>query len=378
MPLTQDPPPPLVRSDSLMAQEASADVDQHQHQGHHQQSTLIPPSASRDTVQVEQTGREVTPSLAPPLGDLHIDMSPSAEMQRRQDRDGPPSLSSPSTSPTRHQRITHSSGPGVSDRGTKRRRRSSCQERDEMRRSSLKRCLAVNNNIPVIQSDRDEVLQKQLSVSPDHHGDEGSAMFPIGFAPHGAEGRTSVDSNYIHPSDGSFGSSSSWASSTLDGPLASSSSLVTEGAPPPTFTCPFNKAWSETETGSAMATTSSPGQYTGALRDDRRNSSISSQHLRGGSEWSMNPTGQRRDTIPSLLSSPSTSFTGSSNAMEKREELRPFPTENLPMDIINLILDHVLGGIFEHGQNGRWKDKRGQEEDKVHWVRSLKVSSQCI
>jgi hypothetical protein len=277
MPITQDPPSPLVRLDPLMAQEASADGDQHQHQeSRHQHSPMIFPSASLLTGKVEQTGREVTP-LAPPLGDLHIDMSPSAEMQRRQNQDAPSSRSSPSTSPTRHQRITRSPGSGGLDRGIKRRRRSSCQERDEMRRSSLKRCLAVNNKITFLQSDQDDVLQPQLSVSPDHHGDKGSAMFPIGLASHGAEEWTSIDSNFIHTSNGSFGSSSSWASSTLDGPLASTSSLVTEGALPPTFTCPFNDSWSETETGLAMATTSSPGH----LRDDRRNSSISSQHSRG-------------------------------------------------------------------------------------------------
>ena len=218
MPMTQDPPPPLARLDPLMAQEASGDRDQHQHQhqGRHQHPSLASPSASRLVPKVEQTGREVTP-LAPPLGDLHIDMSPSAETQRQQDQDGTPSYSSPSTSPTRRQHMVHSPGSAYADRGIKRRRRSSCQERDEMRRSSLKRCLAVNNSIPIIQNNQDADLQQQqqLSVSPDHHqhhGDKGSDTLTTGFVSRGAEGWKSIDSKSIHTSNGSFGSSSSWAS----------------------------------------------------------------------------------------------------------------------------------------------------------------------
>lgn len=64
----------------------------------------------------------------------------------------------------------------------------------------------------------------------------------------------------------------------------------------------------------------------------------------------------------------------SSPAASTVQEWKPFPVDKLPRDIINLILDHVLGSP-EFGQNGRWKDKRGQEEDKVQMVKALKVGS---
>lgn len=54
--------------------------------------------------------------------------------------------------------------------------------------------------------------------------------------------------------------------------------------------------------------------------------------------------------------------------------LKPFPTDKIPMEIIYNILEQVFTApVF--GGNGRWKDKKGQEEDKVRFVRDLKRSA---
>lgn len=304
-------------------------------------------SAMMATESESQRGRRRS-SLAPPLADLHVNSINLASQTK-------------STEPL----VSEDS---ASERGLKRRRRSSAVDKcDEMRRMSLKRCNGSGGLVEQV----DDIKHRQAEQPQRAHVDSSCQLMTT-------NGATDVSSSSTSVSYSSTSASASTSSlvkeldaTSLSTPLAASddSSTAGQGGPvkqirqQPVFTCPFTPyAQDRREHSHSMR-----GYEDHSLdidRGDRRNSSISSQHTRRDSGWSTTESG-RGTTMTSGISSPAASTV---------QEWKPFPVDKLPRDIINLILDHVLGSP-EFGQNGRWKDKRGQEEDKVQMVKALKVGS---
>ena len=278
-----------------------------------------------------------------------------------------------------------------SDRGLKRRRRSSGVERcDEMRRMPSKRCNGGSISQPgggyddvIVVVDGDQQRndqQHRQHQEPSHHAKDaashqlltppGSILWSSTSSNSSASASTSSLVTELHDTSLSTPKSDSASSSSQHRPQPRPQAQPQQQQQP-VFTCPFTKDRQDQQLRMAYGSDSSSHEHN---RGDRRNSSISSQITRRDSGWST--TDSRRGTITSGISSPSTSTTAVDMATNK-QEWKPFPIDRLPRDIVNLILDHVLGSP-EFGQNGRWKDKRGQEEDKVQMVRALKVGASAV
>lgn len=56
------------------------------------------------------------------------------------------------------------------------------------------------------------------------------------------------------------------------------------------------------------------------------------------------------------------------------DELRPFPVDQLPEEILHLILDHVLRPAGTE-RNGRWQNKKEQGMNKIQMVKAMKRSA---
>jgi hypothetical protein len=300
------------------------------------------------------------PSLAPPLAEFQSNPSSPCIVSTSQPQQPAPTAIDPL--------MSDDSG---SERGVKRRRRSSAFERcDEMRRMSMKRC---NGGGSFSAGTGGSAATVDRAVEYQHR-------------PHERDGTHHPTTNVT----GSLVSSTSSSSSSTTSASASTSSLVldlhatTLSSSPqpllrpqtrsqPVFTCPFTPytkdRQDQTQPHPLHCFEDHPHEI---CARNRRNSSISSQYTRRDSGWST--TESRRGTLTSGFSSPSTSTSAVDTTLQHdKQELKPFPMDRLPRDILNLILDHVLQPP-EFGHNGRWKDKQGQDEDKVQMAKALKVS----
>lgn len=350
---------PLFPSSSAMGSGTTSTSSIHRRDRHEQPSSS--PSIGEGPPLLSDNITTRRPSLAPPLGEFRIDPSSPCIVSTSQPQQPAPTAIDPL--------MSDDSG---SERGVKRRRRSSAFERcDEMRRMSMKRC----------------------NGSGSFSAGTGGSAATVGREVEGQHRPHEQDGTH-HPTPttnvtGSLVSSTSSSSSTTSA-SASTSSLVLDlhattlssspqplprprTRPQPVFTCPFTSYTKDrqdrTQPHPLHCSEDHPHEICGR---DRRNSSISSQYTRRDSGWST--TESRRGTLTSGFSSPSTSTSAvDMTSQHNKQECKPFPMDRLPQDILNLILDHVLKSP-EFGHNGRWKDKQGLDEDKVQMVKALKVS----
>ena len=352
-----DESPPQSSSSSAMGSGTTSTSSIHRRDKPRRPS---PPSIERRSPALSDNTAIRDSSLAPPLAEFRINTSSPCIVSTLQPQQPAPTAIDPL--------MSDDSG---SERGVKRRRRSSAFERcDEMRRMSMKRC---NGGGSFSAGTGGSAATVDRAVEDQHR-------------PHERDG-----TQHPMPTTNVTGSLvSSTSSSSTTSASASTSSLVLDlhattlssspqplprprTRPQPVFTCPFTSytkdRQDQTQPHPLHCSEDHPHEICGR---NRRNSSISSEYTRRDSGWSTAES--RRGTLTSGFSSPSTSTWAVDTTLQHdKQELKPFPMDRLPRDILNLILDHVLKSP-EFGHNGRWKDKQGQDEDKVQMVKALKVS----